>query len=184
MNTDVQHPASTGALRIARRTLLIGGGAAAAGLIVPRPCVVRCANRRGSSSPRPEPTTARSTNDSRRPAGHRARPGAAQRQARAAQAEPGRADPPCAADDDAPGGDRGRGRGLSPLGRRGQRGRRPGHVRDTEMALVESGVQDALDASGLSFADLNYRKSAGSKTAAGPASCRASISRSTSSKPT
>ena len=34
MSTDVQHPASTSQLRIARRTLLIGGGAAAAGLIV------------------------------------------------------------------------------------------------------------------------------------------------------
>jgi uncharacterized protein (DUF362 family) len=35
-------------------------------------------------------------------------------------------------------------------------GEGPGHVRDTEMALVESGVADALDAAKLPFADLNY----------------------------
>jgi uncharacterized protein (DUF362 family) len=35
-------------------------------------------------------------------------------------------------------------------------GEGPGHVRDTEMALVESGVQQALDDAGLEFADLNY----------------------------
>lgn len=35
-------------------------------------------------------------------------------------------------------------------------GEGPGHVRDTEMALVESGIQDALDADHLPFADLNY----------------------------
>ena len=34
MSTDVQHPPATKQLRIARRTLLIGGGAAAAGLVV------------------------------------------------------------------------------------------------------------------------------------------------------
>ena len=37
-------------------------------------------------------------------------------------------------------------------------GEGPGHVRDTEMALVESGVQTALDAAGLEFADLNYEE--------------------------
>jgi uncharacterized protein (DUF362 family) len=35
-------------------------------------------------------------------------------------------------------------------------GEAPGHVRDTEMALVESGVQAALQDAGLPFADLNY----------------------------
>ncbi len=35
-------------------------------------------------------------------------------------------------------------------------GEGPGHMRDTEMALVESGVQDALDNTRLDFADLNY----------------------------
>jgi len=35
-------------------------------------------------------------------------------------------------------------------------GEGPGHVRDTEMALVESGVQSALDSADLTFADLNY----------------------------
>jgi uncharacterized protein (DUF362 family) len=35
-------------------------------------------------------------------------------------------------------------------------GEGPGHVRDTEMALVESGVQEALDAANLTFHDLNY----------------------------
>ncbi len=35
-------------------------------------------------------------------------------------------------------------------------GEGPGHVRDTEMALVESGVADALDSGKLPFADLNY----------------------------
>lgn len=37
-------------------------------------------------------------------------------------------------------------------------GEGPGHVRDTEMALVESGVQEALDAAKLPFADLNYEE--------------------------
>lgn len=35
-------------------------------------------------------------------------------------------------------------------------GEAPGHVRDTEMALVESGVADAVDDAGTRFADLNY----------------------------
>src|SRR4051812_13161320 len=35
-------------------------------------------------------------------------------------------------------------------------GEAPGHVRDTEMALVESGIIDALDDAHLPFADLNY----------------------------
>ncbi len=37
-------------------------------------------------------------------------------------------------------------------------GEGPGHVRDTEMALVESGVQEALDDSDLEFTDLNYQQ--------------------------
>lgn len=37
-------------------------------------------------------------------------------------------------------------------------GEGPGHVRDTEMALVESGLQEALDSTGLKFADLNYEE--------------------------
>ena len=37
-------------------------------------------------------------------------------------------------------------------------GEGPGHVRDTEMALVESGVEEALDEGGLEFADLNYQE--------------------------
>ena len=37
-------------------------------------------------------------------------------------------------------------------------GEGPGHVRDTEMALVESGVAEALDTTGLAFADLNYQE--------------------------
>ena len=35
-------------------------------------------------------------------------------------------------------------------------GEGPGHVRDTDIALVESGVADALEAARLPFADLNY----------------------------
>jgi uncharacterized protein (DUF362 family) len=35
-------------------------------------------------------------------------------------------------------------------------GEAPGHVRDTEMALVESGLGEALDDDRLPFADLNY----------------------------
>jgi len=35
-------------------------------------------------------------------------------------------------------------------------GEGPGHVRDTEMALVESGMESALDDAKLKFADLNY----------------------------
>jgi uncharacterized protein (DUF362 family) len=37
-------------------------------------------------------------------------------------------------------------------------GEAPGHVRDTEMALVESGMQSALDDGKLAFADLNYEE--------------------------
>ncbi|MEN0110300.1 MAG: DUF362 domain-containing protein [Planctomycetota bacterium] len=37
-------------------------------------------------------------------------------------------------------------------------GEGPGHVRDTEMALVESGVGEALADAGLAFADLNYQR--------------------------
>ncbi len=37
-------------------------------------------------------------------------------------------------------------------------GEAPGHVRDTEMALVESGVGEALDDAKLKFADLNYEE--------------------------
>lgn len=39
-------------------------------------------------------------------------------------------------------------------------GEAPGHVRDTEMALIESGVGQALADGGLEFADLNYEQSA------------------------
>ncbi|MEX0978785.1 MAG: DUF362 domain-containing protein [Pirellulales bacterium] len=35
-------------------------------------------------------------------------------------------------------------------------GEGPGHMRDTEMALGESGMQDALDRAKLTFVDLNY----------------------------
>jgi uncharacterized protein (DUF362 family) len=35
-------------------------------------------------------------------------------------------------------------------------GEGPGHMRDTEMALVESGMQDGLDDADLRFVDLNY----------------------------
>jgi uncharacterized protein (DUF362 family) len=35
-------------------------------------------------------------------------------------------------------------------------GEGPGHVRDTEMALIESGVGEALAGGGLEFRDLNY----------------------------
>lgn len=35
-------------------------------------------------------------------------------------------------------------------------GEAPGHVRDTQLALVESGVGEALDRAGLEFVDLNY----------------------------
>jgi uncharacterized protein (DUF362 family) len=37
-------------------------------------------------------------------------------------------------------------------------GEGPGHVRDTEMALVESGVADALESTQLPFSDLNYEE--------------------------
>lgn len=37
-------------------------------------------------------------------------------------------------------------------------GEGPGHIRDTELALVESDVQDALDRAELPFADLNYEE--------------------------
>ena len=37
-------------------------------------------------------------------------------------------------------------------------GEGPGHVRDTELALLESGMGEALDAAELTFADLNYEE--------------------------
>lgn len=37
-------------------------------------------------------------------------------------------------------------------------GEGPGHVRDTEAALIESGVGEALRDAGLAFADLNYQR--------------------------
>ena len=37
-------------------------------------------------------------------------------------------------------------------------GEGPGHVRDTEMALEESGIREALDDGRLPFADLNYER--------------------------
>jgi uncharacterized protein (DUF362 family) len=37
-------------------------------------------------------------------------------------------------------------------------GEGPGHMRDTEMALIESGVQEELDSANLTFADLNYEE--------------------------
>src|SRR5437773_401059 len=36
-------------------------------------------------------------------------------------------------------------------------GEGPGHLRDTDLALVESGVGEALDSAKLPFADLNYQ---------------------------
>ena len=44
-------------------------------------------------------------------------------------------------------------------------GEGPGHVRDTELALVESGVADVLDATKLPFADLNYQEVAWTRNA-------------------
>lgn len=46
-------------------------------------------------------------------------------------------------------------------------GEGPGHMRDTEMALVESGMQDALDAADLRFVDVNYSPVAWRKNAGG-----------------
>ena len=37
-------------------------------------------------------------------------------------------------------------------------GEGPGHMRDTEQALIDSGVQEQLDSAGLPFADLNYEE--------------------------
>lgn len=39
-------------------------------------------------------------------------------------------------------------------------GEAPGHVRDTEWALVESGLREAIDSERLEFADLNYEETA------------------------
>ena len=42
------------------------------------------------------------------------------------------------------------------FGAKVQVGEGPGHVRDTELALVESNLEPALDAARLTFVDLNY----------------------------
>ena len=39
-------------------------------------------------------------------------------------------------------------------------GEGPGHLRDTDLALVESGIGEALDSAKLPFADLNYQECA------------------------
>ncbi len=44
-------------------------------------------------------------------------------------------------------------------------GEAPGHVRDTEMAICESGLAEALDAAKLPFRDLNYEDSVWTKNA-------------------
>jgi uncharacterized protein (DUF362 family) len=49
-------------------------------------------------------------------------------------------------------------------------GEGPGHMRDTEMALGESGMQDALDNARLGFADLNYSQLGWVKNAGGATS--------------
>ena len=46
-------------------------------------------------------------------------------------------------------------------------GEGPGHVRDTRMALVESGVEEALRSAGLPFADINYEETRWVKNAGG-----------------
>ena len=46
-------------------------------------------------------------------------------------------------------------------------GEGPGHVRDTEMAIVESGVQEVLDSMKLPLADLNYDELGWVKNAGG-----------------
>jgi uncharacterized protein (DUF362 family) len=46
-------------------------------------------------------------------------------------------------------------------------GEAPGHVRDTEMVLVESGMAEALDAAELPFRDLNYEESVFTANAGG-----------------
>ncbi len=52
-------------------------------------------------------------------------------------------------------------------------GEGPGHVRDTEMALVESGMDEALHDEKLPFVDFNYASFARCPTPAGVAHCPA-----------
>lgn len=51
-------------------------------------------------------------------------------------------------------------------------GEGPGHVRDTELALVESGVQEALGDAALDFADLNYEDAGWVANAGGASSLK------------
>jgi uncharacterized protein (DUF362 family) len=44
-------------------------------------------------------------------------------------------------------------------------GEAPGHIRDTEMAIVESGLAEVLDAADLPFRDLNYEDPVWTKNA-------------------
>jgi uncharacterized protein (DUF362 family) len=46
-------------------------------------------------------------------------------------------------------------------------GEGPGHMRDTEWALLESGIGEALDTAGIEFFDLNYGEVVWSKNAGG-----------------
>jgi uncharacterized protein (DUF362 family) len=46
-------------------------------------------------------------------------------------------------------------------------GEGPGHMRDTEQALVDSGVREQLDTAALPFADLNYEEVAWTKNRGG-----------------
>jgi uncharacterized protein (DUF362 family) len=46
-------------------------------------------------------------------------------------------------------------------------GEGPGHLRDTDLALQESGIGEAIDSERLPFADLNYQEVAWTKNAGG-----------------
>jgi uncharacterized protein (DUF362 family) len=46
-------------------------------------------------------------------------------------------------------------------------GEAPGHVRDTEMAVAESGLAEALDTAGIEFRDLNYEEPVWTKNLGG-----------------
>lgn len=159
MSTDVQHPPATKQLRIARRTLLIGGGAAAAGLVVTQAIrralrepqgvfIAKGQNYDGRLEQTIRDGLLATGLDPTQLKGKRVllKPNLVEPTRRAPHMTTHPAMIVAAAE----------------VFRRWDAqvrvGEGPGHVRDTEMALVESGVQEALDSSKLSFADLNYQE--------------------------
>ena len=147
-----------GGFKLNRRTILAAGGAVA-GVTLARAFTPRWTTRTHAFIARSQhydgPLAA---NHSRRPRRLRLRRPTSAGKPRPAEAKPRRTLAPRSAHDHAPRGDRRRRRGLRGWGATVVVGEAPGHIRDTQFALEESGVRAALADGGFRFADLNYEE--------------------------